>query len=693
MTESFVFGLSTATFREKPIQEAINLLSRIGLKYVDLVIVLPDYCPHYDPMNTTPENDKVMADLFRKNELIVSSLNVVPGFFNHGNPLITKQYLIRCFQLANELGTKIITIPAGAKRMDHEWESNVFRVKSHLDEMAEYALQYGVVLSIEAPHVSTLVETPEQAKSFFEIIDNPLIKCTFDTSHVRRGEKYQLTEAARLIGTHLINHIHLRDAFRESVIITPGKGTSDFKDFFQLLKNIEYKGYLNYELEFHGYNTEKVLNEIQFAIKFCTNAYENKIKKDIQYNPYYNSVKRFLNSPKAEIQNYPQVYRRLQTIYAFLHQFLPEKVFEGKYVEKIRINKRKTIRFPKNSVQIQNPSNRKIRVGIIGLGTVGLKWHAEGFNRLKDVEIIGGYDIDAKKNLIFSKKYDVELCKNLQEIFERKPHLVAICTREWDHYEIAKETLENGIDIFCEKIFTSKIQHAEELIKTATEKGRTIALNYNYRYMPGIIKIKELIDSGVLGRLSWLNINVNVLAYAHALDLLSFLGGHIKNVSGSIIEDYYKRSKVFDWNLFDSDIQYIPSKVTNVTVQFKNGALGVINSTVDYDFNKFIISVEAAFEKSVVSLSGINMFNTIGIITHSSEKDIKGLNLNIDKNIYHKRFGYTFFESIRDFMECYINNVPVPTDGKKALFNMQLEKLINQSSSEGRRISIEHFQQ
>lgn len=682
------FGISTISFKEKVIQEALPLLKKTGLSYVDLAIILPDFCPHYNPLITSTENDINLFALFNENDLKVSSLNVVPGYFNYGYVENTKKFLLRCFQIANKLETKIITIPSGVKKPVAEWEASVCKIKPYLNEMIRQARDFDIVLSVEAPHLGTLVETPEQAKRFFEILDEPDIKCTFDTSHVRRTEKHQLTEAAKLIGHHIINHIHLRDAFRETIKITPGKGTSDFRDFFQYLKSVEYGGYLIHELEFHGFSSKKILDELEFSINYCNRTYNNERIKGLNYNPVYNSFNRFLSNPKVELKNFPQTLNKLKKISGLIHRFIPEKVYEGKYIPKIRFNKSHIARFRRNSITIDNPDNRKIKVGIIGLGTVGLKWHAEGFYRLKNIDLIGGYDINEERNTLFSEKYNVGVCHDLQELIDRRPNIVAICTREWDHYDIAKKLLENGIDIFCEKIFTSRIKQAEELVNIANNTNRSIGVNYNYRYMPGILKIKELIANKTLGRLSYFIINTNALSYAHALDLLTFFGGKIISVTGTLTEDYYKRMKVFDWSLFDDDIQYIPSKATTVTVVFEDNCIGVINSSVDYELKKIVVSVEAAFEKAVVTLNGVNIFNSLGIITHSSDKKIKNLDLNIRKNVYTKEFGYTFYESIKDFVECYIKDKPLPTDGKQAMFNMQLEKIIAKSSIEGIRINL-----
>lgn len=92
-----------------------------------------------------------------------------------------------------------------------------------------------------------------------------------------------------------------------------------------------------------------------------------------------------------------------------------------------------------------------------------------------------------------------------------------------------------------------------------------------------------------------------------------------------------------------------------------------------------IISIEAVFEKDTLVLNGIKMFNSIGTLTNSNHKKID-YHLNIEKGVYTKRIGYSFFESSKDTISKYANNEPPPTSGKNALYNLKLEEKIYESS-------------
>lgn len=80
-----------------------------------------------------------------------------------------------------------------------------------------------------------------------------------------------------------------------------------------------------------------------------------------------------------------------------------------------------------------------------------------------------------------------------------KVDLVYIATPHSHHFAHAMLALENGKPVLVEKAFTANAAQAEKLIATAREKGLFITEAIWTRYMPLSHKIKELMDSGIIG--------------------------------------------------------------------------------------------------------------------------------------------------------------------------------------------------
>jgi predicted dehydrogenase len=78
---------------------------------------------------------------------------------------------------------------------------------------------------------------------------------------------------------------------------------------------------------------------------------------------------------------------------------------------------------------------------------------------------------------------------------------VAVITPVATHYPLVKSALENGKHVFVEKPFTNSVAHAQELIELAEKKNLKIMVDHTFLFTGAVNKIKELIDTGVLGTL------------------------------------------------------------------------------------------------------------------------------------------------------------------------------------------------
>ncbi len=78
---------------------------------------------------------------------------------------------------------------------------------------------------------------------------------------------------------------------------------------------------------------------------------------------------------------------------------------------------------------------------------------------------------------------------------------VAVITPVAHHYPLALEALRNGKHVFVEKPFTQHADQAAELIELAERKNLRIMVDHTFLFTSAVRKIKELIDTGVLGGL------------------------------------------------------------------------------------------------------------------------------------------------------------------------------------------------
>ncbi|MBC7328547.1 Gfo/Idh/MocA family oxidoreductase, partial [bacterium] len=73
------------------------------------------------------------------------------------------------------------------------------------------------------------------------------------------------------------------------------------------------------------------------------------------------------------------------------------------------------------------------------------------------------------------------------------------------HYEQVIDCLEKGINVFVEKPMVCCVAHAEKITELAEEKGLTVMIGYQRRFMPALLYAKEVISSGKLGKLLFIS--------------------------------------------------------------------------------------------------------------------------------------------------------------------------------------------
>lgn len=688
------FGVSTLLFREYDLDKTLSKLKLTGLKNIDLSIVPPDFCPHYLPLESNPEEDLILKEKIVSNGFNVISLNVFPGYFNTGNPETVKKFLLRTIQIASILEVKIITIPTGTKVEKTKWTENVKTVCSYINELSKAANNSGIVISLETPHLRTLTETLQETLQFYDILNNPDIKCTFDTSHAQLDVTTNIAEFYRKIGSSKINHIHLRDSVRGDVSFTPGKGNGNFRDFFRSIKDFGYKGKMIFELEYHDLSEENKFKELNFALEYSKQLFENgrtNFNYSLKTNNLIQFFGRFTKSPKSELARYPGLFKKVKIIKPVYKKITPVSVYTGRWDKKYFIKVPKPYSPEKNSVIIDS-GNKIYKIAIVGCGWAGTDMHAPGFQRLNNCRIVGGYDIDKSKSKSFANRFNCAYYDTLESLLEKeKPDIVSVCSREWAHSEPAILSMENGADVFSEKILASRYEDAKKMVEFAKTKGKILAVNYNYRFMPALAKLKEIIEKKIFGKLLFFNINVTGKSYAHALDLLSYFGGKIITVSGAYNNDDDLRPFNTDWSLYDKDILYVPSINASVTCEFENKSVGVVNSSFFYDTSAFVLSVEALFEEGAASVNELNLYNTTGRIYLKSRNKIKAVDMDLNKNVYTKGWEYTFFSSIESFIKHYITDKDFETDGNQGLLNIELERAVYSSVTGMKKIDFQKW--
>lgn len=213
---------------------------------------------------------------------------------------------------------------------------------------------------------------------------------------------------------------------------------------------------------------------------------------------------------------------------------------------------------------LTNMAEKKIKVGVVGLGKMGLS-HFAMVNAHPNVETVAcdgtGFMVD-----VLNKNTDVPVYRDYDEMMTKeRPDAVVIATPSRLHAPMVRQALEAGAHVFCEKPFCLDWQDSEALTQLAADKGLVAQVGYHYRYVGAFQEMKRLIEAGAIGRIT----HVLAEAYgpvvlrakrqtwrsqkdegggclydyaAHPLNLLNWFFGVPAHVSGSVMSSVFSES-------------------------------------------------------------------------------------------------------------------------------------------------------
>ena len=144
---------------------------------------------------------------------------------------------------------------------------------------------------------------------------------------------------------------------------------------------------------------------------------------------------------------------------------------------------------------------KTIRTAIVGTGFMG-RVHLEAVRRVEFVEAaaIAGRNEEAARRL--GASFSVAAVTDYRDVL-RDPAIdaVHICTPNAQHYSMAKEALQAGKHVICEKPLTTTVAEAEELVSLATSQGLRNCVCHNLRYYPMVQQMRRLREAGDLGEI------------------------------------------------------------------------------------------------------------------------------------------------------------------------------------------------
>lgn len=267
------FAYNTLVYGDEPIEKGIERIAQAGYEGVEFV--------------GEPEklNLKEIREFLKKYNIEASS---ICSIYNNNRDLVHPdisirengiQYTKSVIDMAVELGAKIvITRPSPCMKTnplapaDQEWQWAVMNIV----ECGKYAAKKNIVLVIEAwnRYETYFINRLDQALKLCKDVNLENVGVMGDTFHMNI-EEFDMASAIINCGNQL-KHIHLADSNRAA----PGRGHINFKPIIDALKEINYDGYLSFELLPAAADPFRVLKEGSASEFF--NLYTQEAIKNIK---------------------------------------------------------------------------------------------------------------------------------------------------------------------------------------------------------------------------------------------------------------------------------------------------------------------------------------------------------------------------------------------------------------------------
>lgn len=279
------------------------------------------------------------------------------------------------------------------------------------------------------------------------------------------------------------------------------------------------------------------------------------------------------------------------------------------------------------------------KIALVGCGRIS-KRHVEAIRDTDEVEITMLCDINEEKAKTLAGELQLPYVCDYKKI--KDADVISVLTPSGDHprhvAEIAENT--NAKYIVCEKPISLTVREADEMFKRVDKAGKVLLPVYQNRYNPLIVMLKELIDSGRLGKIyqficnalwnrnddyfknGWhgtraLDGGVLYTQASHYVDMLHYFFGELASGKGQ--GGFLRGLEVFD--------------TVSAVMRFQSGVVGSLNASVSVYRQNYETEFTLIAEKGTIRLAGTNLNH----ITYWDVKDMDKPDLDFQlDHIYGK---------------------------------------------------------
>ncbi|MEL3901265.1 MAG: Gfo/Idh/MocA family oxidoreductase [Treponema phagedenis] len=349
-----------------------------------------------------------------------------------------------------------------------------------------------------------------------------------------------------------------------------------------------------------------------------------------------------------------------------------------------------------------------MKIALIGCGRISFK-HIEAFVAMQErVEFVAACDPilerAEEKRCEYKKSIpdaDVKIFTDYKEmLIECKPDVVTIATESGKHKDIAVHCLKNGVHVICEKPMALSTSDAQEMIDTAKQGNKKLAVCFQNRFNAPVVKTREALEKGRFGKMlhgmiqiRW-NRNEGYYAQApwrgtweqdggtlmnqctHGIDLLQWMMGEDAVRVQAQTRRFMRPIEAEDFGC--------------AIVEFASGAVGIIEGTADvYPKNlNETLSLFGTEGSVVIGGLAVNKMETWRFADAEKVGDTEEKVLNPDEKDPPTVYGFGHTALFNDFIDAIEQGREPLVSGEKGKKALEIILAIYKSQKTGQPVNL-----
>jgi len=340
-------------------------------------------------------------------------------------------------------------------------------------------------------------------------------------------------------------------------------------------------------------------------------------------------------------------------------------------------------------------ARKTLNVGMIGYGFMG-RAHSNAYRRVGNFFDLAYQPVlkaacgrNRAKTQEVADRWGYESVEtDWKKLVARKDiDAIDICVPNDLHMEIAIAAAKAGKAVLCEKPIARNTREGEKMVAAVEKAGVANTVWYNYRRVPAVSLIKQVVDQGLLGRIyhyranflqdwtispdvpqggagTW-RLDVDAAGsgvtgdlLAHCIDTALWINGSISSLS-AMTETFVKKRK----HALTGKMQAVGiDDAAAVMTRFKNGSLGLFESTRYARGHKALYTLEINGEKGSF-MWNLHDLNYVQWFDHRTEGRLRGWTSILVTDGEHPYLGkwwvpglsigyaHSFIHHLADFLE------------------------------------------